>query len=354
MLQSIDRYLRQNNYGASILHDTAFLGVRDILKKKQRELKSHGKGNKPNAAEPLTDDDINDLYAKKVLGIHAPRPLLNIVWLNNCVFFGMRPGKEQRDLSWGDLQLKTDSSGTRFIQFTTERQTKTRTGENPRNRREVKPVMYENKENPERCPVTAYLKYKEERPAEMCGHSSPFYLAINTEIPKPGKRWFKTSALGVNSLRNMMKTMQTAAGMETDRKIVNHSTRKHLIQKLVDNEIPANEIMQITEHKNVSSINNYSTMSATRQQQISGILSNSTCSASVQKSHFSTSFVRNSTSGNTSLGNLPSFLQNCNVQTVNINLLQPNSSSIVMESSDTVSTVNRRRIILESSSEESQ
>ena len=27
MLQSIDRYLRQNNYGASILHDTVFSGV---------------------------------------------------------------------------------------------------------------------------------------------------------------------------------------------------------------------------------------------------------------------------------------------------------------------------------------
>ena len=76
MIQSIDRHLKQKNYGASILHDREFAAVQDILKKKQKELKGRGKGNKPNAAEPLTDDDIGKFYARKVLGNHAPRPLL--------------------------------------------------------------------------------------------------------------------------------------------------------------------------------------------------------------------------------------------------------------------------------------
>ena len=44
----------------------------------------------------------------------------------------MRPGKEHSDLCWGDLQLKTDSEGNRFVDFSKERQTKTCTGENPR------------------------------------------------------------------------------------------------------------------------------------------------------------------------------------------------------------------------------
>ena len=164
----------------------------------------------------------------------------------------MRPGKEQRDLCWGDLVLKTDSKGNRFVEFSTERQTKTRTGENPRNRRDLKPVMCENSANTERCPVLTYLK----RPAEMCHENSPFYLAINTPLPKPGKKLFKSSPLGVNSLRSMMNNMRKDADFNTDRKLVNHSTRKHLIQKLVDNEIPANEIIQVTGHKNVNSLNN--------------------------------------------------------------------------------------------------
>ena len=54
-LQSIDRYLRKNNYGFSVLNDKEFHEVQDILKKKQKQLKSIGKGNRPNAADPLSD-----------------------------------------------------------------------------------------------------------------------------------------------------------------------------------------------------------------------------------------------------------------------------------------------------------
>ncbi|CAH3116612.1 unnamed protein product, partial [Porites lobata] len=97
-IQSIDRHLRKNNYGYSVLNDKEFHEVQYILKKKQKQLKSIGKGNRPNAADPLSDKDIDTFYSRKVLGIHSPRALLNTLWMNNCTFFGMRPGKEQRDL----------------------------------------------------------------------------------------------------------------------------------------------------------------------------------------------------------------------------------------------------------------
>ena len=38
-LQSIDRYLRKNNYGFSVLNDKEFHEVQDILKKKQKQTK---------------------------------------------------------------------------------------------------------------------------------------------------------------------------------------------------------------------------------------------------------------------------------------------------------------------------
>jgi hypothetical protein len=46
---------------------------------------------------------------------------------------GMRGGKEQRDLKLGDIIIGKDSSGEEFIQHVRERQTKTRTGEDPNN-----------------------------------------------------------------------------------------------------------------------------------------------------------------------------------------------------------------------------
>ena len=120
-IQNIDRHLRKNKYGFYVLNDKEFHEVQDILNKKQNQLKSIGKGNWPNAADPLSDEDIDTFCSRKVLGIHPPRALLNTLWMNNCRFFGMRPGKEQRDLCWGDLQLKTDSEGNRFIEFNIER-----------------------------------------------------------------------------------------------------------------------------------------------------------------------------------------------------------------------------------------
>ena len=224
-LQSIDRHLRKNGYPLSLLNDREFSEVQDILKKKQKQLKSIGKGNKPNSADPLTDEEIEQLYCDGVLGNKTPRGLLNTVWLNNCIFFGMRPGKEQRDLCWGDLELKVDAQEVRYVEFSTERQTKTRTGENPRNIRETRPKMFENPDNIERCPVTAFLCYKDKRPPEMLNANSPFYLAINTESPKAGKCWYKNAPLGVNSLRLMIKNMVGASSQlrSTKRKLVNHS-----------------------------------------------------------------------------------------------------------------------------------
>ena len=105
----------------------------DILKKKQKQLKAIGKGNKPNSADALTDEEIEEFYCAGVLGNKTARALLNTVWMNNCIYFGMRPGQEQRDLCWGDLELKTNADGLRYVKFSTERQTKTRSGENTRN-----------------------------------------------------------------------------------------------------------------------------------------------------------------------------------------------------------------------------
>ena len=83
--------------------------------------------------------------------------------------------------------------------------------------------------------LPAYLAYKQHRPPEMMADDSPFYLAVNTEVPKAGKKWFKASPPGVNSLRSMVKKMLAGSQVHSDKKLVNHNTRKHLVQKLVDN-----------------------------------------------------------------------------------------------------------------------
>ena len=69
-----------------------------------------------------------------------------------------------------------------------------------------------------------------------------------------------------------MKRMAKNAGLNPDKKLSNHSARKYLVQKLNDNNVPANHIMQISGHKNIQSINNYSHINENQHRQISSVL----------------------------------------------------------------------------------
>ena len=152
LVASIERYLKKKSYGFSVINSIEFAGTREVLKAKQKVLKSSGKGNTPNAFRSLTDSEIDELYRKGQLGSETPEAMLNTLWFST--HFGRRGGKEHQGLCWGDIQLKEDISDGEAIQYLeyTERQTKTRTGENSRDIRPVKPRMYEN-ENKERCAV---------------------------------------------------------------------------------------------------------------------------------------------------------------------------------------------------------
>ena len=72
-----------------------------------------------------------------------------------------------------------------------------------------------------------------------------------------GKNWFKAQPMGANKLNNVMKDMTQAVGISGK---TNHSGRKTLVQKLQVSGVPPNQIIQIMGHKNLQSVNNYSSL----------------------------------------------------------------------------------------------
>ena len=105
---------------------------------------------------------------------------------------------------------------------------------------------------------------------EMLAPGAPFYLGINRAYLKKGSTWFIKSAIGKNTIGKLARVMSEKAHLQG--RHVNHSGRKTAVTKLVENKIPANEIMQLTGHKNIQSINNYSSINVERQQEMSNIL----------------------------------------------------------------------------------
>ena len=76
--------------------------------------------------------------------------------------------------------------------------------------------------------------------------------------------------MGKNTIGDIAKRMSIKAGLSG--RFTNRSGRKTAITTLVNENIPVNEIMQLTGHKSVTSINDYSIASFRKQQEMSTAL----------------------------------------------------------------------------------
>ena len=190
----------------------------------------------------ITDERVDIFYENNLLGVSCAESLLSTIWLNNTIHFGMRGCQEHRDLCWGDVKLCKDAQGNEYLVYN-ERQTKTRSGVDASNVRKVSPKMFSTGD--ERDPVVVYKIYCEKRTENIMADNAPFYLEINhTKTDGSKKHWFKSAPMGVNKLSTLMKTMASKANINNER-LTNHSTRKHMIQKLNDSEILPTHIMQL-------------------------------------------------------------------------------------------------------------
>ncbi|XP_062579483.1 uncharacterized protein LOC134241461 [Saccostrea cucullata] len=278
LISSIDRALRRHRYETSIIQSPEFIfaATKQALKAKQKDLKQKGKGNRPQKADPLSDDDINILYDSGVLGVTSPQALLNTVWFNNAIHLGLRGHQEHYNLCWGDISLQKNPDGTEYLQHF-ERQTKTRTGVNTRDTRKVLGKIFSAPHLNENNPVEVYKKYASLRPQGFSEPNDPFYIATRT-IPLSDTRsdkWFMKQRLGVNKIGKILNNMVEKCPKlsESWKRLTNTSTRKYCVQKLREENIAPTDIMQVTGHKNVNSIINYSEVTIKKQQEMSVLLS---------------------------------------------------------------------------------
>ena len=135
--------------------------------------------------------------------------------------------------------------------------------------------MYENLDvPPKRNPVYLDKFFKTKQPENTLNVATPFYLSINHTSFSETK-WFKPQPMGVNKLNSLMKDCVETVKVGLDKCITNHITRKTLVQTLLDKNGPLTQIIQVTGHKNLQSVNNYSTFKEKQQEDISTILSSS-------------------------------------------------------------------------------
>lgn len=125
----------------------------------------------------------------------------------------------------------------------------------------------------ENCPVNLYKLYAEKRPEDMRDATSRFYICKNPVYgsDKPtGSLWYISIPMGKNPIGKFAKVMSTKAGLSG--KHTNHSGRKTCVSKLLDANVPPTEVVQISGHKNLLSLNSYNTVSMKKQINMSNVL----------------------------------------------------------------------------------
>ena len=129
------------------------------------------------------------------------------------------------------------------------------------------------------------------RPPDMMKPDSPLYLAV-AKSPKT-EVWYKRQPLGIHSLGQFMKTMADAVNLTG--KHTNHSARRTMITALRNENVNPLDIGQLSGHKNLKSIDSYSTVSVEQQKEMS---LNQLSLTSSSQSSMATGTTANTASGN--------------------------------------------------------
>ncbi|XP_069584677.1 uncharacterized protein [Ranitomeya imitator] len=219
ILGSLDRHFERSGYPHAIYRskETKFTKTVGAMRERQSYLKTLSRGPQPGPqSQPLSERDIERLYATGAIGLHSPTALLHMLFFNIGLHFSLRT-LEQHGLRWGDIALKSDPQGRKYLEHA-----KKLSGGRGRLHpgHTMRMQIYESPEQPDRDVVKAYEKYAQERPDRMKARDAPFYLTPQPDHRPGYARWFKNLPVGEARIRGIMKHLKMAAGLSPQPQIV--------------------------------------------------------------------------------------------------------------------------------------
>ncbi|XP_067674645.1 serine-rich adhesin for platelets-like isoform X2 [Haliotis asinina] len=184
-------YLSTNSYPYCIKSDSKFENSRRVMENKLKHLRSC-----EDAIFTMRPEDVDKLYEIGQLGTKSVDSLLNTLWLMNTVHFCIKRPKEHINLKWGEIKLGRENH-QEYLEFVPSGK-----------------IVWKRHDNPQRCFVTLYKKYRSLRPATAQSSGSSFYLAITDK-----KDGFKHQKYGEYKMANIFKRMLSSAGLPLEMKI---------------------------------------------------------------------------------------------------------------------------------------
>lgn len=103
------------------------------------------------------------------------------------------------------------------------------------------------------CPVRMFLKLQDKRGKVT---NTRLFLTPNPHWKISGN-WFKNSPVGINEISAWTKIQAKKSGLNTTKKITNHSLRATAVSKLAKSGVSEQNLIKITGHSNAKSISSY-------------------------------------------------------------------------------------------------
>ncbi|KAJ8310363.1 hypothetical protein KUTeg_012703 [Tegillarca granosa] len=128
------------------------------------------------------------------------------------------------------------------------------------------PKTFEIPDNPDFCPVMTYKEFQNRRPPQLSKMTPLFYMKINHNKKKDSEYWLKDQPLSEHKLFKIMKNMAETADFPG--KKTNMSARKATCTRFLHALVTPITIMQLSDHKNIHSVNNYAVASHEMQNKV--------------------------------------------------------------------------------------
>ncbi|CAB4381600.1 unnamed protein product [Rhizophagus irregularis] len=251
---AINRFYQEifkTNESFNIHEDHEFRSVRDTLHARMIELEEINNGNY-NGADPLTNEEMIQIFENPDMSNNMPDGLLKRVflWVGCCT---ARRGGSYHNIMAEHFKERDDGG---FNVITIHDKThqggyyhKTNSNQHPIHIIPPDEIGVHGA----CCDIKKYLKLRP-RNAE-----ANFFLRINKD-PKEieNGNWYTTSHMGRDKLSGMLKEICNITGIDcTNKRIVNHSLRKYTAQKLNDEGLDSQAIMNVTLHRSLAGLNAY-------------------------------------------------------------------------------------------------
>ena len=246
----------------SIIRDKAFKPANEALDASLKDLARQGLISSTKHKRPISNEDLEALYAANQLGVNTPESLVNTAWFYTILYFGKRDRENQRAMKPGDLQLKTTTSGLKYFVLR-ERATKNHPGRVSDNEDESQSVIMAWQGNP-RCPVACLEKYLAKRDPRCDAiwtkpknhNASSFHSADEV--------WFCNVPMGKHKLENLLTEMCKTAGLAHI--YTPHCIRATSVTVLKAAGLENRLIQSVTGHASDKSIESYSARPTIDQQ----------------------------------------------------------------------------------------